>query len=419
MKKFDNFISQFTDYVRRIQMQPRIRDVVREQLSAYADLHALTEGTVLTATRSRFLERINVNIFRVGFAILIVAVGTGGVAYASHDALPGDTLYPVKVGVVERLESAMLYDAKTRATWNAILAERRLSEAAALAVRGELDEETRLKLEERFEYHAARSAIAADEVRAKGNVAVALAVHSDLEARLAAHADLFSYLATEEGEAKKMLGTIARVRDTASAARQKTEAEIPGHLLAYDADDIDATASVTEEVARIAQGAGDTATGGIDARITAARAALSSARDSMARDESGVAYVATQVAARLTHEASILSKNRSLIALGKPSAPSPTPADTAAPAPAAASVSPVNSATMMMKVPDVSITATTSTEATTTPEEESEEDEDNAAQEETSSRDQPSSSESNESTSSETSKVESTVKKIINVLPGI
>jgi len=376
MNTFKEFIAFLSEYVRGIQMQPDMRARMREHLISYADMHEVTD-TAQKQSRVAIFEKLNLRVFQAGFAVVLVAVSAGGVAYASEDTLPGDTLYAVKVRVVEPLESALLTDAKTRATWNAILAERRLSEAATLASRGTLDEATRSDLETRFAIHAERSNEAADEVREEGDIAVALAVHSDLEARLTAHADLFSYLAESEAtpEARKLLSVVAATRNRVAAERQEVETEVAARSLAYGGTQIDAAADHTEEVARTSGHSDDAAAGNIDARLVAARSAISSARASLAKDERGIAYVATQAAARFTHEASILAKNRNLIAFvparDTSEKPSVAPAAKERPAQAAR---PVDTAVMLMSAPVMDTVSTTTTEATTTQKEVKEED---------------------------------------------
>ena len=368
-------------------MQPRVRDVVRDRLIAYADLHAI-QGTLPKRSPFSFLDVLPLRVLQGGFAVLLVAVSMGGIAYASNDAMPGERLYAVKTGVIEPLESALLYDAQTRATWNAILAERRLAEAAALATEGRLDEATRADLEKRFAFHAELSNSAAEEVRAGGNIEVALAVHSDLEARLNAHADLFSYIAAEKErpEASKLLARIAEKRDVVAAERQKTETEVERRTLAYGSNQIDAAEEVTEELARTSRIEG-AAGGSIEARINAAREAIRNARASNAKGEGGIAYVATQAAARFTHEASILAKNRGILALAPQ--PTATQATEEASAPAAASArpsttaaparTPGNGSVMLLKLPGLLPDADEDKATTTDDEDSDKKDEDKGA----------------------------------------
>jgi len=317
MNTFDKFVSILKAYAERIRLEPHIRTKVRLALASYADLHEVQEQKAARTPKFGFLEDLGLYAFRAGFALFTLAVGAGGVAYASGNALPGDALYSVKVGMVEPLESAILMEPETKAAWSAILAERRLEEAATLATRDALTDETRTYLEERFTYHAERSDAAAEEVELSGKSEVALMARSDLEARLAAHADLFLYL-SEEGNTAPLYEKVAKKRDEVAHKRHESEQRIAERTLAYSDRQLEDAEEQTEEVVRKLEEAGID-NDEVRSRILAAREALISARSSHARNEGGVAFVATQAAARLTHEANILAKNRSIIALGLPS----------------------------------------------------------------------------------------------------
>lgn len=314
----NTFIEQFKTFVQSVRMQPRVRDVVRERLIAYADLHGVRTVATIIDTMS-FWTRLNAGLMRAGFAAVLLLISTGGIAFASEHALPGDTLYDVKVGLVEPLETSLLVSPKTRATWSAILAERRLTEAATLAIRDELSNPTRTYIEQEFLTHVEEADRSIDEIEASGDIESALAVRSDLEARLSAHADLFAFIADfdedgkPEDEAGKLHNAIALRRDTVAGERMRTEEIAYERGLAYQNAQIDAAASATEEVSRIARESGGEAVTGIEDRITAARGALDIARGALAREEDGGAYIATQAATRLTHEAAILSKNKDII----------------------------------------------------------------------------------------------------------
>ena len=396
MSTFEQFISILTSQLRELRLPDATRTKLRATLTAYADLHAVPES--IAAVRATIIERISLIAFRTGVAILVLAVGSGTVAYASGDALPGDALYPVKVGVVEPLETALLVAPETRATWNAILAERRLAEAAALATTDSLDAGTRIYLEERFAYHAAQSDTAAEEVDVRGDSEAALAVRSDLEARLAAHADLLLYLSEKDEDSTKLYETVARTRDQIADRREQTELKVAARAFDYSDRHLASAEGVTEEVARRLEAEG-VSEDVIESRLSAARDALSSARSSLAREERGIAFIASQTATRLTHEASILAKNRSIIALGLPSAPVQStsakepgrePAPTQSPA----------RPTMMLKAPDFN--AATITEDKATSSEESSEEADAGAKDQDKSSDTEDASQDSKNEGSET-----------------
>lgn len=385
MKNIDTFIEAFKEIVRRVRMQPRVRDVVRERLVAYADLHAVREAASrakqTAATNVSVWTHLHMHALRIGFAAVVAVVGTGGIALASENTLPGDVLYPVKIGFVEPLESAVLVDAKSKATWSAILAERRLTEAALLASTDTLDEQKRIMLEDQFELHVDRASTAASEVRAKGDIASALAVRSDLEARLVAHADIFAILSDTEraegepaSEVGKLQHSIAVKRDIISAERMESEREASERMFAYGSVNIDQATEITEDVARLALSTGGAVFTEIDARISGARDALSVARDALSRKEDGGAYVATQTATRLAHEASILNKNRGVLAQASANRERAMHASPAAGASAAATAStPADepqTSIMMMKLPtgDALLDIQASTTSTSTDE---------------------------------------------------
>lgn len=359
MKQIDTFLNRFNETVKRIRMQPRVRDVIRERLIAYADMHAVKEAREKAAQVSIWAQ-MHMSVLRVGAALLVIAIGTGGLAYASEDTLPGDALYSVKIGFIEPLESAMLVAPKSRATWSAILAERRLVEAARLEVAGELTEPTRMYLEDQFALHTARTDASVDEVRASGDVVAAFALHSDLEARLSAHENIFGLLGEydEEGnprnEAAKLHERVALAREIATAERMRVEEEASARALAYGTVNIELAAQITEDVARAALKEGEDAAGAIEERLQAARGAIAIARVALAENEDAGAFVAAQTAGRLTQEAGILSKNRDLVAAGDARARARVPVHAKVPgAP--------DQGTVMLSVPaSASITATSS-----------------------------------------------------------
>lgn len=313
MKLPETFLNTYKTFADTLRMSDTVRTQMRESLIAYADLHPLPTAHAILSPVSLW-ARINGGVVRAGFALMLVLVGTGGVAFASEKSLPGDPLYTVKVALVEPLESSLLQHPRSKATWSAILAERRLTEAATLATRGALSAPTRTYLEEQFVLHAEEANRTTDEVEASGDVEAALAVRSDFEARLSAHADLFALLGADEEnpEASKLEEVIVARRDLATAARMRTEEVAFSRALAYENSQIDAVAQATENVSRESREDGGH-TEAVEDRIVAARGALVIARDALARDEDGGAYIATQAATRLTHEAEILSKNKDII----------------------------------------------------------------------------------------------------------
>jgi len=98
---------------------------------------------------------------RGGYALagLILVVGTSAaVADASQDALPGQSLYGVKVGVVEPLQVALAPTDIAKAELRMSFAENRIDEAAALAKQGALASSTEVALAQSFTANARQAA---------------------------------------------------------------------------------------------------------------------------------------------------------------------------------------------------------------------------------------------------------------------
>lgn len=78
--------------------------------------------------------------------VLVLTVGTS-TTYAAEGALPGDTLYPVKIHVNESVQGALAVSDEAKVLWHATRVERRLAEAEALAAKGRLTPVARVELE--------------------------------------------------------------------------------------------------------------------------------------------------------------------------------------------------------------------------------------------------------------------------------
>lgn len=114
--------------------------------------------------------------------VLFVVLGTG-TSYAAQRSLPGDLLYAVKIGINEQLHSFVLSDVK-KTLFEADRAAERLKEAQVLAVRGELTDDLKVKIENEFDSHVAAVQQKTEEYAEKGEYSKALAVNSSLEAVL-------------------------------------------------------------------------------------------------------------------------------------------------------------------------------------------------------------------------------------------
>lgn len=89
--------------------------------------------------------------FAVSALSLILIVGSSfGVARAAERALPGETLYPVKIKVNEPFMASFKYSDTARREWEHERVERRMAEAEALAEEGRLGEDEKNEIEQQL-----------------------------------------------------------------------------------------------------------------------------------------------------------------------------------------------------------------------------------------------------------------------------
>lgn len=178
---------RFLKRLASITLADSSRTRIRAALSAYADLHAVPEAAPAPVGSSLFGAFLAQSRGLYGGALaLVLVVALGGQAtFAAEDTVPGDILYPMKVVVSERMALA-LAPTERRATLSAEFASRRVEEAAALEAAGKLDEKAADELATRFEGHVDAVTEETKALEEKGEIAVSLAVRTDLESKLAA-----------------------------------------------------------------------------------------------------------------------------------------------------------------------------------------------------------------------------------------
>ena len=128
-------------------------------------------------------------------AIIIAILIGGGVSAAAEQSLPGETLFPLKVSVNEKVRGFLAVSGEAEANLQIKLAERRLEEAEKLVSNNNLNEKARIHLEENFQKHAEKVKTKIAELETK-NTPKALEITSHLETSLEAHSRILTNLQT-------------------------------------------------------------------------------------------------------------------------------------------------------------------------------------------------------------------------------
>lgn len=206
-----------------IALSPSERAELRRRLVAFMEEHPpkLTLG-------ERFYEllalRVRYGVHPAVVALTLVVITSGGAVTAAQSALPGDFLYPVKLTVTEPLAGALSTSAASRAKWNAALALRRLEEAETLAVQNRLTPPVQAYIAAQFIKHADGFETHMQELARQGEetVLATAEVQSDLEATLAAHAQILTTLsASSTGVSDQPI--LSKVRERVVRTMQSRE----------------------------------------------------------------------------------------------------------------------------------------------------------------------------------------------------
>lgn len=136
-------------------------------------------------------------LVRLAVPVAAVVIVFGGSAYAAELSLPNDSLYPVKVDVIEPALSSLAFTSAQEAQVNGLLVERRLKETRELVRQERLDTATASDLRARTERHADAAQEAIRAMAAEGDASGALEIGSDLEATIDGHLEAIAAVAED------------------------------------------------------------------------------------------------------------------------------------------------------------------------------------------------------------------------------
>ena len=127
--------------------------------------------------------------------LLMLVVLSGVTASATTGALPGDTLYPLKVNIMEPVRGLFAFSQEDKATWQAALTDTRLREVEQLAVKRTLTPEEGIRSQERFDTSLAMTQETIQEL-SKQNPDAAAELDASFTASLDEHERILSVLSS-------------------------------------------------------------------------------------------------------------------------------------------------------------------------------------------------------------------------------
>ena len=271
-----------------------------------AGMRLLFKGTIL-------FDMVNLSFkpMMAGLVLfLAVSFGTGA---AAEYSLPGDFLYPVKIGVNEEARSVLSFTDEAKAEWELKRSDRRLEEAEKLASSGDFSGEARLKVEKNFERHAEKVNLRISKFESQGKTEAAANLSSNFEVSLKAHEQILSKL--DGDEVDKFLPKLRQRQNIAAGQRRDAESKISGEKKADTKTAAEGKLRAAEnKLAEVSamQFSADNADGA-NARLNTAESILTDGKIKMEEGEYGKAFILFQSALRVAQEAKLLIEAESTL----------------------------------------------------------------------------------------------------------
>lgn len=170
-------------------MTDRERSAIRERLLSFMEKVSAPMKSPYQPTMSPFVIRATfplkmMHVAKVMALVLIVMLATGGtLTYASQSALPGDTLYPVKIQA-EDIAGALKGSHEEKVAWLSTRMDRRITEIQTLKAENKLTPETEKIVTTAFEDHAKAIDEDISALVENGKSEVVVAIANDLLPKL-------------------------------------------------------------------------------------------------------------------------------------------------------------------------------------------------------------------------------------------
>ena len=184
--KPNNRLEKFIGDIESIKMTSYEKDEMRNHLTSFA----LSYTPVVSPYHHVvFLMRRGL---AMAFVVILVVGSLSNVA--SGQALPGDTLYPVKI-VHEEIKLATTFDTKKKISYEIKRTEKRIREATELATQHDLDEVTQIQIADTIKKQTNKVTERINEVKSE-HPEDALVLNAELKSTIKLNAEALKHVTT-------------------------------------------------------------------------------------------------------------------------------------------------------------------------------------------------------------------------------
>jgi len=210
MKKFKDTMKNIGESV---QLTQREKTAMQARITEYMSYKPNRRSFSVESLRITWVSH---RVSAVLVILALVLTSGAGVTYASTDALPGDTLYPVKE-MREEIAESFILDQTKKAEYAIERTHKRLQEIEALAARGTLEGEVEVLATLKFEesaQHAQENIALVDEKNPDEAAALRVALAVGVETRVGTLALRATELAEGDNDARTRVAVALQAQST-------------------------------------------------------------------------------------------------------------------------------------------------------------------------------------------------------------
>ena len=268
-----NTKSEFKDAFKGDRLTASEKASMRSELLHFMQSHRAPQSqgagfsvSEISVYVSSFARRSPVPVFLV--LALLVGAST---SYAAKGALPGSALYPVKVGLNEKVESALALSPAAKAEVETSHTLTRLSEVEQLKQKGKLTPEASATIQQNLSENVGALNATLARIHTQGNSKNEADITGKVEADLTAHLDTLVQLSDEDSNlfatsSRPLVGGIVRALVERRAQKDKESSKENQHKKNTDTK-IQTTGQVHAEDALTSHETGAVATTTIEAQV--------------------------------------------------------------------------------------------------------------------------------------------------------
>lgn len=317
-------LERIFEKARLIKLEPQEKSALRDKLVLGVRKKPVAEPYLSSLTILGFRRRFNFAVLLkpVLAGLLIFILVGGGAAVFAESALPGQALYPVKVGLTEPIREKLALTDQAKADWFLELADRRLKEAEKLVEKSDLSQEHRENLEEKINHFSEKLEEKLAKIESTGKQAEALEISSAFEATLKNHGKVLKIMKDleeadedQKGEIENLLEKIDRgfgeARNLRLDFQEKVASSSNDQFKQAVEGKLGAALSKLEEVKKFLENNRDhfedeAFTKALD-KLKDAEDKIDEAKEKILKGESADAFAKLQEAMRISQEAKLLA----------------------------------------------------------------------------------------------------------------